>query len=55
MDCELVGHMAPEADCRIYLGLVKAIGVVKNQEDPLTFNVMESIEEMVGSKKIYAN
>ena len=31
MDCELVGHMAPEADCRIYLGLVKAIGVI---DDP---------------------
>lgn len=55
MDCELVGHLAPEADCRIYLGLVKAIGVVKDPQKPLKYQVLEPVEVAGNGKKLSIN
>ena len=54
MDCELVGHLAPDADCRIYLGLVKAVGLIKNPADALQFEIIEPSESAINGKKIYA-
>jgi flavin reductase (DIM6/NTAB) family NADH-FMN oxidoreductase RutF len=55
MDCELVGHLAPDADCRIYLGLVKALGLIKNPADALQFEIIEPSETTINGKKIYAS
>ena len=52
MDCELVGHLAPDADCRIYLGLVKAVGTVKDPEKPLKYKVLEPNQETASGKKM---
>lgn len=36
-DCELVGHLAPELDTRLYIGAIKAAGVLKGvSDDPPT-------------------
>lgn len=35
MDCELVGHIAPEADCRLYLGQVRATSMLENEPEIL--------------------
>lgn len=44
MDCELVGHIAPEADCRIYLGMVKAVGVISDPGADLQYSLLETAD-----------
>ena len=42
-DCSIVGHIAPEADCRLYLGHVQAIGVIDEESPVLPVHVIESL------------
>jgi len=42
MDCELVGHIAPEADCRLYLGQVRATGLLENEPNILPVHEIEA-------------
>lgn len=41
-DCSIVGHLAPEADCRLYLGEVQAIGVLLDEPEVLPIHLIES-------------
>ena len=42
-DCSIVGHIAPEADCRLYLGHVQAIGLLGDDTTTLPVHVIESL------------
>jgi len=41
-DCSIVGHLAPEADCRLYLGEVRAIGILENEPEILPIHLIEA-------------
>ncbi len=42
-DCSIAGHIAPEADCRLYMGHVQAIGLLDDESTTLPVHAIESL------------